>query len=251
VLGLLQHRRELPDRRDLNRSFPGSEGGSLAARTAWLLGHELLPRATHVVDLHTASRSRNNFPQIRAMVSDPETLRLARAFGAPLILNSTLRDGSFRQLATEQGRVALVYEGGESLRFDEMAIRVGVRGVLGVLRALQMLPGRGSRNPVEPVLAHASSWVRAPAGGILRAQARLGDVVAAEGLLGEVGDPLALMRQPVRAPHAGIVIGNRTMPLVFEGDALFHLARTDTPPATVTESIELLQEQLLETDFLG
>lgn len=227
VFGLLQHSRYLPDRRDLNRSFPGSERGSLAARLAHLFMTEIVERCTHGIDLHTGAVHRSNLPQIRAQLDDEETRTLATAFGAPVVLDSHLRDGSLREAAAERGIPTLIYEAGEALRFDEMSIRVGVAGIVEVMRTLGMLrrkPGTRAR-PAKPVIADGSHWVRAPAGGILRTAIRLGQRVGAGELLGRVSDPFGADEVRVDATHEGIIIGRNSLPLVNEGDALFHVAR--------------------------
>ena len=227
VFGLLQHSRYLPDRRDLNRSFPGSERGSLAARLAHLFMTEIVERCTHGIDLHTGAVHRSNLPQIRAQLDNEETRTLATAFGAPVVHDSQLRDGSLREAAAERGIPTLIYEAGEALRFDEMSIRVGVAGIVEVMRTLGMLrrkPGARAR-PAKPVIADGSHWVRAPAGGILRTAIRLGQRVAAGELLGRVSDPFGAVEVRVDATHDGIIIGRNSLPLVNEGDALFHVAR--------------------------
>ena len=227
VFGVLQQTRYLPDRRDLNRSFPGSERGSLAARLAHVFTREVLAHATHVIDLHTAAMHRTNLPQVRANLDDETTLGLARAFAAPIIVDSNLRDGSLRAAAAELGIPVLVYEAGEALRFDEGSIRLGVRGIVDVMRALGMLPAPKRRGRVvQPVLVEQTSWVRAPGSGVLRASIGLGDQVSNGQTLGVVADPFGENEgRPVEAPFGGIVIGRTLLPLVHEGDALFHIAR--------------------------
>lgn len=231
VFGLLHHARNLPDRRDLNRSFPGSDRGSLAARLAHLFMSEIVARCTHGIDLHTGAIHRSNLPQIRAQLDDAETRALALAFGAPVVLDSRLRDGSLREAAGERGIPTLIYEAGEALRFDEMSIRMGVAGIIEVMRRLGMLRGKASQRARahKPVVADSSHWVRAPEGGILRSGLRLGQRVAAGELLGRVSDPFGAHEVPVTATHAGIVIGCNSLPLVNEGDALFHIARVERP----------------------
>lgn len=227
TLAFLHHSRYLPDRRDLNRSFPGSETGSLAARIAHLFLREIVGRADYGIDLHTGAVNRPNLPQIRTDVANAEALRLAMAFGAPLLLNSEPTAGTLREYTTKKGIPVLLYESSEALRFDEVCIRIGVRGVINVLRALDMLPrleGRQPR-PAQPVYAQSSTWVRAPASGILRAQAALGEEVHKGQVLGVIGDPLAEVEVEIRSSADGVVIGRLSMPLVHEGDAVFHVAR--------------------------
>jgi predicted deacylase len=226
VYGVLNQSRYLPDRRDLNRSFPGHERGSLASRMANLLMAEVVSKCTHGIDLHTGAIHRTNLPQIRADLSDPETEDMARAFGAPVILDAKLRDGSLREAARTKGVRMLLYEAGEALRFDEISIRSGVQGILNVMRKLGMLPSRATkRKPREPYVAHSTSWTRAPESGILRRHAELGTRVETGAVLGEIVDPFNGGSVPLPAPFAGVVIGLTKLPLVHEGDALFHIGR--------------------------
>lgn len=228
ALGFIQHSRYLPDRRDLNRSFPGSEKGSLTARLAHLFMREIVANATHGIDIHSGALHRGNLPQIRANLHDPETARLARAFSVPVLLNANVRDGSLRQIAAEHGIPMLLYEAGEALRFDESAIRAGVQGIVGVMRALDMLKAsrRHDQRPT-PVIANSSTWVRAAQSGILRCSAELGAHVHKGDLLGAIADPFGLQEIDIVAPANGIIIGRINLPLVNEGEALFHIARID------------------------
>ena len=178
VFGFINRSRYLPDRRDLNRSFPGRETGSIAARLANLLATEIVAKSNYGLDLHTGAVDRTNLPQIRADLSDPDVRRLAPAFGTPVIINSNLRDGSLREFAAGKGVPTLLYEAGEALRFDELSIRAGVRGVSRVMRALGMLPERKTaRHRIDPVQSSETTWVRAPSRGIVRTECRLGERV--------------------------------------------------------------------------
>lgn len=229
IHGLINHSRYLPDRRDLNRSFPGSEKGSLAARLAHLFMQEIVSQSTHGIDLHTGAIHRSNLPQIRANLDDDETNALARSFNVPVIISSNLRDGSLREAAAEYGIPMLLYEAGEALRFDEVSIRAGVKGIINVMRTLEMLPASRSKSNklIEPVVARSSSWVRAPDSGILRAMVPLGARVEKGTLLGVVADPFGSTETNISSSYKGIVIGRSNLPLVNEGDGLFHIARFD------------------------
>jgi len=243
VHGFINHSRYLPDRRDLNRSFPGSERGSLAARLAHLVMTEVVGRSTHGIDLHTGTLHRANLPQIRADLGRAETHRLARAFGVPVLLDDTSRDGSLRQAAAEHDIPTLLYEAGEALRFDDVAIRAGVRGVIQVMRALDMLPPGRSRRAaaLDPVVARSSTWVRAPASGILHRAVSLGARVHREDTLGLIGDPYGEQETAVVAPHGGIVICRSNLPLANEGTALFRIARFAAADE-MAERLEAFQE---------
>ncbi len=228
VHGFLDQSRYLPDRRDLNRSFPGSETGSVAARLAHLLVTEVINQSDCGIDLHTGSLHRSNLPQIRANLGDPRTRELAGLFGVPVLLNSALRDGSLRQYASDQGVPMLLYEAGEALRFDELAIRAGTRGILNLMRKLEMLPRKPvRRRQLEPVVASQSSWARAPVSGIVRSTARLGQTVKKGDTLAIVSDPFGEVASSLLARFDGIVIGRSNLPLAHEGDALFNIARFD------------------------
>jgi len=247
LYGFVGLSRYLPDRRDLNRSFPGSPRGSLASRMAHVFFSEIVSNATHGIDLHTGAVHRSNLPQVRACLDDPETARLANAFGVPVVLNANLRDGSLRQAVLEHDIPMLLYEGGEALRFDEGPIRAGARGVVRVMRALGMLREVRVRKRDEkhPFVARSSHWLRATSSGILRARAKLGTAVKPGDRLGIVAEPLGLDESPVLAEKAGVVIGRTELPLVNEGDALFHIAAFDEP-AKVASSVEDFREELHE-----
>lgn len=244
VFGVLNHSRYLPDRRDLNRSFPGSGKGSLAARLADLFMNEIVAQCDYGIDLHTGAIHRSNLPQIRANLDDEDTLCMAKEFGVPVLINADLRDGSLRAAAAEKGVKMLLYEAGEALRFDELSIRGGVSGVFNVMRALGMLP-KPARAPrkrlTEPVIARSSKWVRAVQGGILRAHVKLGDRVSKGMLLGVVDSPLGGQEEEIRAQFPGIVIGRSSLPLVNEGDAVFHIARFGHTGEAM-EAVEAFQE---------
>ena len=226
VYGVIDRSRYLPDRRDLNRSFPGSGRGSLAARLADLFMTEIVAHCTHGIDLHTGALHRGNLPQVRGNLDDEETLRLAGLFGVPVLINADLRDGSLREAAAARGIPMLLYEAGEALRFDEVSIRAGVQGILNVMRGLGMLaPTRGRKRPThEPFVARSSAWVRAPASGIFRGAVSLGAHVKNSELLGTIAEPVGDTESEVRASRGGIVIGRSNLPLVLEGEALFHIA---------------------------
>ena len=227
IHGLINHSRYLPDRRDLNRSFPGTVKGSIAARLAYMFMQEIVSQSTHGIDLHTGALHRDNLPQIRANLDDEETERLASAFDVPVVISSNLRDGSLREAAATYGIPMLLYEAGEALRFDEVSIRAGVKGIINVMRELEMLPPTRSKSKkkTEAVVARSSSWARAPDSGILRAMVALGSRVKKDSLLGVISDPFGESENNVLSPYNGIVIGRTNLPLVNEGDALFHIAR--------------------------
>jgi predicted deacylase len=239
VYGFVSKSRYLPDRRDLNRSFPGTETGSMASRLANVLMTEIIPHCTHIVDLHSGAVNRENLPQIRAKLNDePEIESLARAFGVPVILDSNLVEGSFREAAHALGIPVLLYEAGEALRFNEVAIRAGVRGVLNVMSALGMRAKPRKHRQPETMIANTSQWVRAPQSGILRALIATGSKVEIGDTLAYINDPLGENTSEVASPVNGIVIGKTNLPLVFAGEALFNIA------AYESDHIEAYHEEL-------
>jgi hypothetical protein len=251
VYGFVRHSRYLPDRRDLNRSFPGSEGGSLAGRLAATLMSEIVAGSDLGIDLHTGAAHRENLPQIRAQVDEFGIAELARAFDTPVILDADVRDGSLRGAAAAAGLPVLLYEAGEALRFDELSIRAGVRGILGVMRRLGMIRdnSRRPRSPHQPVIARSSVWARAHTSGMLRFARPLGAWVEKGERLATVADPFGNDEEPVTSPAAGIVIGRMNLPLITEGEALFHIARFKTD--AVADAVEHFQNSLDPGDPLA
>jgi predicted deacylase len=224
--GFLNHSRYMPDRRDLNRSFPGSDQGSLANQLADLFFREVVLRAQFGIDFHTAALHRTNLPQVRLAPGDKALMALAEAFAPPVILTSKLRDGSLRQCARDAGIKVLLYEGGEALRFDEQAIDTGVKGTLRVMQSIGMINDAPQRpGNVTPLHTSSSTWVRAPEGGILHSVRQTGDRVGLKEPIGIITDPLGSMTVPIFAEDDGIIIGRTNLPIVNRGDALFHLAR--------------------------
>jgi predicted deacylase len=223
VFGFIGQSRYLPDRRDLNRSFPGSAKGSLASRIAHLVMTEIVDRSTHALDLHTASQDRSNLPQLRGNLEDPETQRCAHAFGAPVMMHAGERTGSLRGAATKRGVTSLVFEGGEAYRFNPSVIEVGVRGVLNVMQELGMLTRKPRKRRAESILIRESSWVRARRGGLLRLSVEEGERVEAKQIIGTIADPFGDDPVHLRAPRHSLVIGMTRNPVVHGGDALVHL----------------------------
>ncbi len=222
-LGFITQSRYLPDRRDLNRSFPGSARGSAAARLAHLFMQEIVDRCTVGIDLHTASNHRINVPQIRANTDDPSTVKLARAFGAPFTIHARLRDGSLRQAAVERGKTVLLYEAGQAHRFDDEAIDAGINGVMRALRSMRMVDARLPR--VRPTrIIRRTRWVRARRGGIVENEVKLGEYVQKGQPVASISDAFGVRPTQVKAPEAGWVIARSLSPLVNSGDALVHIA---------------------------
>lgn len=251
VYGMLTQSRYMPDRRDLNRSFPGSSKGSLTGRLANLFLTEIVSKCDYGIDLHTGAIHRSNLPQIRANLSDEVTLNLAKAFGVPVLLNANLRDGSLRQSASESGTRILLYEAGEALRFDELSIRAGIKGIYNVLASLGMVAKRRKKKPlIEPFIANKSSWLRAPESGIVRDVKQLGDHVKKGDTLAQVCSPTGSYVHDVKAPRSGIIIGKQNIPLVQEGDAMFHVALFEEPE-DVVDNLDQLVENLMPDEAIS
>jgi predicted deacylase len=227
-LGFLMGSRYLPDRRDLNRAFPGSPRGSTATRLAHLFMTEVVSHCSVGIDCHTATNHRTNIPQIRADIDDPETLRLARAFGAPFTIKSRLRDGSLRQAATEEGIKTLLYEAGQAHRFDQDAVDFGVTGVMRTLGSLGMIDLRLPTTE-QTKLVRRTRWVRARRGGLAEIEPRLGDLVAAGEVVARISDAFGMRPTMVKASSSGWVIARTLSPLVNPGDALLQLATEEGP----------------------
>lgn len=225
AFGFIDRSRYLPDRRDLNRCFPGSAAGSLASQLADRFLQDVVRRCDYGIDLHSAGQHRTNLPQIRVNPGDPRSLELAQAFGAPVIVPSRQRDGSLRKAADALDVPVLVYEAGEALRFDELGVRIGMKGILRILRHLGGLPARAISAATAPSpIVQRSTWVRAPEGGILRTWRTTGDSVQEGETLGAISDPFGTVETEVKATVGGLIIGRSNMPAVNQGDALFHLA---------------------------
>lgn len=227
-MGFLIGSRYLPDRRDLNRSFPGSRRGSTAARLAKMFMTQVVDHCSVGIDLHTATNHRTNIPQIRADADDPATLKLAKAFGAPFTIHARLRDGSLRQAAAEAGKRVLVYEAGQAHRFNDQAIEVGVNGVMRALRSLKMIEARLPRTPATRVIRR-TRWMRARRGGIAEIGVKLGDYVEAGEIVASISDAFGSRPTKVKATETGWVIARTMRPLVNSGDPLVHIGARSGP----------------------
>jgi len=250
IYGVMTLSRYMPDRRDLNRSFPGTKRGSLASRVAKIFYDEIVSKCDFGIDLHTASIHKSNLPQIRANIKDDFTFNLAKAFEAPVVLHSELRDGSLRQIAQESNIPILLYEAGEALRFDETSIRIGVKGIINVLRELNMIPKTTVKRRRLPIITRTSQWIRATESGILRTIKALGDTVHEGEIIAFIDEPLDDEVFEIKSPFDGVIIGKSEIPLVQEGDAIFHIARFKNLE-TAENKIEYFSENAIEeSEFL-
>lgn len=227
VFGLVIESRYLPDRRDLNRSFPGSRRGSLASQLAWLFVEEIVRHSDFGIDFHTGSGGRRNLPQIRCDIDDGKTRDLASVFAAPLILNSKRRAGSLRDTALGLGITTLLFEAGAAHRFNRKAIRLGVEGTQRVLHHLGMIEEAPAPPEVAPAISRKSSWTRSRRGGLCQMSVELGDVVKAGDEVAIVFESLGLKDSIVRASTDGMVIGLLDSALVNRGEAIAHIAEVE------------------------
>jgi hypothetical protein len=245
VFGYNNKSRYLPDRRDLNRHFPGSPNGSMAGQLAHSFLEEIVKHCTHGVDLHTGAIHRSNLPQIRANLDDPETNRLAHAFNVPVMINSSLRDGSLREAARELNIPILLFEGGEALRHDEQVISSGLNGILTLMNEIGMISFEGQKADDDKLfIALSSSWLRAPQSGSLRPIKTLGGRVEKGEVLGVISDPFGRIQAEIVAKSPGIIIGAVTLPLVNRGDALFHIASFADPEEVEEHIDDFLDEHM-------
>jgi hypothetical protein len=251
IFGFMSHTRYLPDRRDLNRSFPGSPGGSLAGQLAHIFYREVVGRCELGIDIHSAAIHRYNLPQIRIAAGNRRLVELAMAFGAPVIIESPLRDGSLRDLAQKKGVDMLLMEAGEALRFDRLSIETGVTGVCRVMAHLGMIEADDGLSAVGiPARANRSVWVRAPRGGVTHRVRKSGDPVRKGDLLACVAGLFGEDAQELVSPADGIVIGHATLPVVHQGDALFHIAVIDHPER-VGARIDSITDAILASEPQG
>jgi predicted deacylase len=250
VFGFNDKSRYLPDRRDLNRCFPGSEKGSLAGRIAYKFMKEIVSKCDYGIDLHTAAIHRNNLPQIRACLDEKETKSLAEVFNVPVIINADIRDGSLRQAARDLNIPMLLFEGGEALRFDDKIATSAIQGILSLMCKIGMLKNDDycSIKKKETFIARSSNWIRAPHSGTIVLKKKLGDFVKKDQVIGIISDPFGKHKFKVTSKYEGIVIGLVTLPLLNDGDAIAHIA-TFKDAQEVEDNINIFEDQINDLDI--
>lgn len=221
IFGFLNFSREVPDGKDINRSFPGSENGSLAARVAHVLSHDILPNVTFGVDFHTGGSSRHNYPQIRYTKEDQRAAQLATAFAAPFSIAAAAIRGSLRRTATDMNIPLLIFEGGESTRLDQLSIEEGIRGIERLLMYQRMISGTNSQK--STIQIRKKTWIRAPHAGMFRWLKQSGVYVQKGEILGLINDPYGQEEITINSHKNGYIIGHNNAPVVSLGDALFHI----------------------------
>lgn len=222
IYGFLNYSREVPDGKDVNRSFPGSKNGSLASRVAYHLTHDVIPFIDYGIDFHTGGSMRTNYPQIRCVMSDEKNVELANAFHAPFTIDAPFRPHSIRQTAAKHGKNIIVYEGGESLRFDQQAIEEGVNGTLRLMKHLNMIDWAPEPKEENKIIWN-SSWARAHHAGLFQSIIRCGDLVQKNQIIGTITDPFGEFKEEIKSPSTGYVVGLNNHPVVNAGDALLHI----------------------------
>ena len=222
IYGFLNYSRDVPDGKDVNRSFPGRKNGSLASRVAYYLMQEVSPFIDCGIDFHTGGAMRANYPQVRTLLRDETNMTLANAFYAPFTIDSHFRPNSLRREASRKGKRIIVYEGGESLRFDPQAIEEGVAGTLRLMKHLNMIDSAPEPKEENRVI-WSTSWVRAKHAGLFQPNVQCGQLVHRGEWVGTITDPFGEFKEEVMATQTGYVIGINNGPVINAGDALMHL----------------------------
>jgi len=223
VFGFETHERYLPDRRDLNRYFPGSQNGSLASRIGHILSTELVDKCDFCIDLHTAAFQRTNYPNVRADLSNPDAKRLATAFGCALVIDGKGPIGSFRRASTKRGCPTIILEAGEPWKIEPNVLKIGLQGIKNVLRDLEMTDGK-IRLPPYQVFIRKTTWLRATVGGILKFHVSPGDFIEEGDSIATNYSILGAEQHILKSTTSGIVLSMATMPAVKPGEPVCHVA---------------------------
>lgn len=228
IFGFISQTREFPDKRDLNRMFPGAKNGSLASRFAYHILNEIAPHFDYGIDFHTGGAQRFNYAQLRLDIKKTETLELAKIFGAKFIIDAEDRDKSFREALSSMGKNVLLFEGGKSLNLDRIVTKIALQGTLRVMHHLKMRDFSQemliNSYPIEkPILVKKSAWVRAKESGMFRSSQKIGSKVYKGDVLGTISDPFGQFEEVVVSPNDGYIICANHAPIVYEGDAVIHV----------------------------
>lgn len=241
MAGFERHTRYFPDRRDLNRSFPGTKEGSMTSRMAAVVLREIVGRADFGIDLHTAAVRRTNVPNIRGDLDNPEVKRLARAFGTELVMHSIGAEGSLRRTATDLGCPTIILEAGEALKVEPTVVETALRGIHNVLIELGMADGERVR-PLYRAVIRRTRWIRAEFGGFLRFHVTPGSLVQKGDILASNTTLLGEEQGTLVSPDNGVVLGMTTHPMVVPGDAVYHLGLVDQTFESFEKAVEDLPE---------
>jgi uncharacterized protein len=228
VYGFINFSRDVPDGKDVNRSFPGHINGSLASRVARILTKKILPHVDIAIDFHTGGEARYNYPQVRYARQDIVASKIAAVSGVKYLLEQPLIAHSFRKAASDMKVPAIVYEGGESIRMDQHSIDKGMDVITNVLGSLDMINQNENQEPKEQFIIHKSTWDRAAVPGIFIWEKKSGDFVQKGERLGVITDPYGLRSNEVLSTYTGHIIGHNNASVVSLGDALFHIGNEFT-----------------------
>jgi len=237
VYGFLNFSRDVPDGKDVNRSFPGSKNGSLASRVAYNLTHQIIPFIDFGIDFHTGGAMRTNYPQVRAMLNNEKNQELAHAFSAPFTIDSPFRPNSLRKEASKKGKNIIVYEAGESLRFDQHGIEEGISGALRLMKHLDMIDSAPEPKEENRII-WSTSWIRAKHAGLFQPNVQCGQLVHKGDWVGTITDPFGEFKEQVKSSETAYVIGLNNSPVVNAGDALMHLGMDNVCKITDRSSAE-------------
>ncbi|MFT4839282.1 MAG: putative deacylase [Nonlabens sp.] len=227
VFGFLSGKREFPDGRDLNRVFPGTKSGALASRFAYQVSSEILPHVDIILDFHTGGAQRFNAPHLRVSQLEVNSWNLAKVFNAPFLMHGNNIKKTFRATCSDLGKTYLLFEGGMSNRSDKEVVATAVNGAIRVLEHLKML---GPDIPVElpkedSIIVTDSMWIRAKYSGLLHPKVKTGKRVEKDEFIAIITDPYGELRYKVKSPHTGYIINVNHSPLVYQGDAIFHISK--------------------------
>lgn len=227
LYGFLNKTRYLPDRKDLNRFFPGSTKGSFGSRFANHILQNIGLKADIILDLHSGGLGRYNIPQIRCDFKTQNIFDLLDNVEIPLIVNSSIRDGSFRESLFQAGKTCLVFEGGEGLRFDSQITKHGVNFITSVLKYYGMIEGKTLKSVKDKLIINKTRWIRASESGIIINKFKIGKIVEKNNIFGEIKNLEGKLKAKIKSPADGIVLGMHMNPLVMSGDALYHVGFID------------------------
>ena len=226
IFGFINKTREFPDGRDLNRVFPGSKTGSLASRFAYYILKDIMPHIDYAIDFHAGGASRFNAPQIRIVPENKELKKLSAVFSAPFTLYSKNISGTFRNSCDKLDVKMLLFEGGKSLDINDAITKEAIEGTKRFLTHLEMLNPRKKAisNENKTIYIEKSNWVRAKHSGLFHGLTAISSFVKKGDLLATISDPYGKVEHKVKAPHAGFIINVNDAPIIFQGDAIFHIS---------------------------
>lgn len=244
MFGFVNHAREFPDGRDLNRVFPGSRTGSLASRFANTLIKDIMPAVDYCIDFHAGGASRFNAPQIRIAKRNIRLKKLAEEFNAPFTVYSKNIAGSFRAASAKMNVKTLLFEGGKSLDINKDVAREGVDGTIRLLAYLEMLDDshKVPKPPSPTIFLERTSWIRAKISGLFIDNNMIGQLVKKGAVLGIITDPFGKYEIPIKAPNDGYIINANKAPIVYQGDAIYHISHAAAQVKAIREEAHAREE---------